>query len=906
MPTESSATSGPVASAGVAAPAKPEPKVKYLKDYTPPPYFISHTRLEFALDDDGLDTQVRGVLTVRPACAKGTDLVLDGEGLALKQGSVKIDGGVLSDDAFMYDTVANTLTIHGEYVPNEEFIFESVVTIKPAKNTVLEGLYMSQGDYSTQCEAEGFRRITFYVDRPDVMAKFNVLIQADKKKCPVLLSNGNCIERGESPDGKHYAEFEDPFPKPCYLFALVAGDLACLKDQFVTMGGRKVDLSVFVKGESEVRKCEHAMRSLKRAMKWDEDTYGLEYNYDIFNIVAVPSFVFGAMENTSLNIFNSKYVLVSPETATDNDFNAVEGVVGHEYFHNYSGNRVTVNSWFQLSLKEGLTVFRDQSFSADMNSAAVKRIRDVSRLRVSQFAEDAGPMSHPIRPASYITCNSFYTATVYNKGAEVIRMLKTLVGEKGFRKGTDLYFSRHDGQAVTCDDWVHAIQDANPEVDLTVFRKWYSQSGTPVVTVDVMYDNASQQMTLSCEQMIPPTSKQPTAEPMLIPIRMGLIGPDGTSVPVDLGDGSAPALSKVLNFVDRKQDFVLRDVPKGSVPSLLRGFSAPVKLELVGGESNDELAFLMANDTDEFNRWESGQTLALNFILNCVRSEEEFDDIPETMVTAFRKTLTNGDIDAALRAEVFVLPGESYITEQVEVADPVRIRAARKHVRRQLAQRLEADFKAVLEAGLKNRGEYKLDPESQGQRVLTNVALGYLAALEEDETYDLCLRIVREGGNMTDVLSALSILTSTKSEQGATALAEFFQKWEQDYLVVDKWLQLQSTSSRDDTLDTVKMLTQHKAYKETIPNCVYALIGGYGATNAHIPTDGSGYEFLGDQVRKLDRFNPQVAARIARVFTRWRKYDAGRRVQMEEQLKLIKDSEGLSKDVFEVVSNCLA
>lgn len=909
MPFQQSTTAVASAAPDVAAPPAAEPKVKFLRDYTPPPYLVTDTRLVFLLDDDGLDTVVRATLSVRRADpAAELDFVLDGEGLKLLDAGLKIDGRALDASEFTYDTLANTLTIPAAVLPGPHFTFESAVSVKPAKNTALDGLYMSAGDYCTQCEAEAFRKITFYPDRPDVMAKFNVRIEADKQRYPVLLSNGNCVAEGDvdADPTRHWAEYVDPFPKPCYLFALVAGDLSHLKDSFTTMGGRHVTLRVYVKGESEVAKCHHAMRSLKRAMKWDEDTYGLEYNYDIFNIVAVPTFVFGAMENTSLNVFNSKYVLVSPETATDTDFNNVEGVVAHEYFHNYSGNRVTVSSWFQLSLKEGLTVFRDQSFSADMNSKTVKRIKDVSILRTAQFAEDAGPMAHPIRPASYITCNSFYTATVYNKGAEVIRMLKTVVGPEGFRRGTDIYFSRNDGKAVTCEDWVQAIQDANPKIDLSPLKKWYAQAGTPVLTVDINYDDAGSKMTLTCEQAIPPTQKQPTTEPALIPIRMGLIGPDGSPVLVDLSDGTVPEYTKVLNLAQTKTDFVLHNVPKGTVPSLLREFSAPVKLVRKGGVSPDDLAFIMANDTDEFTRWDAGQELALGFILDCVKSNgDTFQDVPETVIEAFRKTLLNDEIDAALRAAVFVLPAESYIVEQMDVADPVRIRGARKHVIKQIAESLEADFKKIVDIGLADSGEYKLDPASQGKRALKNVALSYLASLQKKETHELCLKITREGSNMTDVLAALGTLASTQSAERSTALSEFYDKWQSYGLVVDKWLLIQASSSNDNVLDVVKGLTEHKAYSETVPNSVYALIGGYGRTNLHIPTDGSGYKFMADQVIHLNSINPQVAARMARTFTRWRKYDKMRQAQMEVELRRIKATEGLSKDVFEVVSNCL-
>ncbi|CDF33844.1 unnamed protein product [Chondrus crispus] len=911
MPFEQAAA--PVASAAggantattAIAPPSNEPKEKFLKDYTPPKFLVSDTHLNFELDDDGLNTIIKGKLSVVPKCDVGTPFILDGSGLQLLDGSVKVDGRVLDPSEYVYNTAAKTLTIAS--VPSGPFTFESEVSVKPAKNTALDGLYMSTGDYCTQCEAEAFRKITFFPDRPDVMSKFTVRISADKVKYPVLLSNGNCISSGtETGDpSRHWVEYVDPFSKPCYLFALVAGDLSHLEDEFTTMGGRKVTLRVYVKGAGEVAKCHHAMRSLQKAMKWDEDTYGLEYNYDIFNIVAVPTFVFGAMENTSLNIFNSKYVLVSPETATDSDFNGVEGVVAHEYFHNYSGNRVTVSSWFQLSLKEGLTVFRDQSFSADMNSATVKRIQDVTSLRIAQFAEDAGPMAHPIRPESYITCNSFYTATVYNKGAEVIRMLKTLVGPEGFRKGTDIYFSRNDGKAVTCEDWVQAIQDANPEIDLGVFRRWYSQAGTPIITVDAKYDETTSRMTLSCDQAIPPTKKQPTTQAALIPMKMGLIGPDGNAVPVDMGDGKAPEESKVLILQEAHTDFVLHNVPKGTVPSLLREFSAPVKIERKGGVSADELAFIMGNDTDEFSRWDAGQTLSLKFILDCVKSEGDFSDVPQTMIDAFRKTLLNKNIDAALRAQVFRIPPESYITEQMELADPVRIRAAREHVINQVASGLELDFRKILDEGLAETGEYKLDPASQGTRALKNIALMYLGALEKKDIHELCLKIVRDGSNMTDVLAALGVLSNAKCEERTVALSEFYEKWQSYGLVVDKWLSIQATSTREDVLGIVKGLTAHKCYSETVPNSVYALIGGYGRMNLHIPSDGSGYKFLTDQVIHLNSINPQVAARMARCFTRWRKYDKTRQNQMEAELRRVKATEGLSEDVFEVVNNCL-
>lgn len=598
---------------------------------------------------------------------------------------------------------------------------------------------------------------------------------------------------------------------------------------------------------------------------------------------------------------------MSPETATDTDFNNVEGVVGHEYFHNYSGNRVTCSSWFQLSLKEGLTVFRDQSFSADMNSAAVKRISDVTILRSFQFSEDAGPMSHPIQPQSYITCNTFYTTTVYNKGAEVIRMLKTIVGPSGYRAGTDIYFSRHDGQAVTCDDWVTAIADANPHIDLSVFRRWYVTSGTPVVNVNVIRNEKERTMTLVCNQSIAPTSKQPSAEPLFIPIRIGLIAPDGSPVPVDLQDGTTPEETRVLMFDQRDSTFVLHNIPDGTVPSLLRDFSAPIKLVREDEVTKEELSFLMANDSDEFNRWESGQKLILDFVLECIHASGDFEPFPATVASSFRKLLLNDEVDGSLRAQVLTPPTESYVLEQLKDADPVRVREALTHFKRELATHLESDLMNVVSSGMKEeQSEYKLDPASQGKRALKNVALGLLASLKKDEVYTICLEIVRTGSNMTDVLAPLTCLSSSESKDREVALAEFYKKWEHDYLVVDKWLRMQSTAKYDGVLDNVKELLQHPAYKESVPNCVYALLGGYGGWNVHMPSDGSGYKFLADQVIHLNSINPQVAARVTRPFTMWRKFEAGRRGQMEAELKRIAAVDKLSKDVYEVVSKSLA
>lgn len=739
------------------------------------------------------------------------------------------------------------------------------------------------------------------------MSKYTVRITGSKSRFPVLLSNGNCTSSGDvmGDSSKHWAEYIDPFKKPCYLFALVAGDLVHIEDKFTTMNKRDVTLRIYVKGENELPKCSHAMTSLKKSMKWDEDTYGLEYDLDIFNIVAVPDFTMGAMENKSLNIFNSKYILASKDTATDTDFSNVEGVVAHEYFHNYSGNRVTVNSWFQLSLKEGLTVFRDQSFSSDMNSAAVNRIGDVAVLRSAQFAEDAGPLAHPIRPHFFQTINNFYTVTVYNKGAEVIRMLHTLCGPEGYRKGTDIYFSRHDGQAITTTEWVKALHDANPNAfDLEKFSRWYSQAGTPKVTVTSDYDKEKKTLTLNMSQVVPPTHKQPEKLPALIPVKTGLIGPDGSPVAVDLGGSGEAAMEKVLILSEEKQSFVLHNVPEGTIPSLLRNFSAPVMLSYKQGESIEALAFQMGNDADEFNRWEAAQKLALKIILPAVQSSGEFPPLPAAVIDAFRKTLVNESIDAALRSEVFYLPTESYILGQLDVADPVRIRDARRHMRKQLAEGLEKELLAALNKPTQTK-EYTIDPEAMGERALRNVALSFLTMLESEDTFNKALDQVVHGTNMTDVQAALSVLANSKCTQRDVALKEFYNKWEKNQLVVDKWMRIQATSQREDVLESVQKLLDHEAFNIKIPNCVYALIGGFAGTNMHISENGEGYKFVADQILRLDKINPQVAARIARVFTRIKKYDAKRQAQMCVELERIQATEGLSKDVIEIVGNCL-
>lgn len=902
-PHSHAASTAMAASNGTTVATPTAPQLTYLKDYKPPSYLVDTVRLEFDLDDEGLDTKVKASLTIRADCSPDTPLELDGENVELLPGTLAVNGTPLSTSQYTVDPKKLTIPASALPASGTAFTLTSEVRVKPTKNTALEGLYFSTNSncFVTQCEAEGFRKITYFPDRPDVMSTYSVRISASKSKYPILLSNGNCVDSGDLEDGKHFVEYEDPHKKPCYLFALVGGDLAHMKDTFTTMNGRQVNLVIYVKGESEVPKCKHAMESLKKSMKWDEDVYGLEYDLDIFNIVAVPDFTMGAMENKSLNIFNSKYILGSSDTATDGDFNRIEGVVAHEYFHNYSGNRVTVSSWFQLSLKEGLTVFRDQSFSSDMNSATPKRIDDVYIMRSAQFAEDSGPMSHPIQPKQFQTINNFYTVTVYDKGAEVIRMLHTLCGPKGYRRGTDIYFKRHDGQAITTNEWLQAIHDANPDAfDLAKFKRWYDQAGTPSVTVTSEYDAAAKTLTLNMSQVVPPTHKQPEKLPALIPVKTGIIGPDGKPVAVDIGDGK-PEMDKILILQEEKDTFVLHNVPEGSMPSMLRGWSAPVNFKYEQGETIEALAFQMANDADEFNSWEAGQKLCLKVINECLAADT-MPEVPAGIVEAFRKALSNTSVDAELRACLFGLPSESYILEQASVRDPVKIRAARNHLKLALATGLEKEFLAVLDEPVDET--YSLDTVSQGKRAMRNTALAYLGALKKEEIYEKALAVVRAGRNMTEVQSALTTLAGSESTQRDAALKEFADKWNGNQLVLDKWLRTQSSAPRADALEVTKKLMEHEAFKITVPNCVYALFGGYMG-NMHIPTTGEGYEFIADQVLALDKINPQVASRIARVFTKIKKYDENRQSQMREQLIRIKGTEGLSKDVTEIVGNCL-
>lgn len=875
------------------------PKAIYLKDYTPPEFTVERIELRFELGEEStLVTQQSRLRANESGGAAGRPLVLHGQELELLE--LQIDGKAVGEEG--YRSEGEWLTI--EQVP-DAFDLTIVTRIYPQKNTSLEGLYTSSGKFCTQCEAEGFRKITYYLDRPDVMSTFTTTLVADKENYPVLLSNGNRVDSGDLDGGRHFATWHDPFRKPSYLFALVAGRLECLSDSYTTTSGRKVALELYVE-PGNLDKTRHAMDSLKAAMQWDEQRFGLEYDLDIYMIVAVGDFNMGAMENKGLNIFNTAYVLAKPETATDGDYEGIEGVIAHEYFHNWTGNRVTCRDWFQLSLKEGLTVFRDQEFSADMGSRAVKRINDVRMLRAHQFPEDAGPMSHPVRPASYVEINNFYTVTVYEKGAEVVRMYQTLVGRDGFRKGMDLYFERHDGQAVTTDDFRVAMADANG-LDLEQFGRWYNQAGTPVVTVQHHYDAPAQTWTLTLTQECPTTPGQDTKLPFYIPFAIGLLDDKGQDMPLQLaGEAAAGDTTTLLHLREARQEFRFVNVTEQPVPSLLRGFSAPVMLK--ADRSNEELAFLLAYDSDDFNRWDAGQQLAINVLLGLI------DDViagkPLELDTGFieaiRKTLESETLEPALVAETLVLPSESLLAELCEPADPVAIHEARHFMRTQLASALRESFTTIRSRN-QVPGEYRYNAHDAGQRRLRNVCLRYLMLLEDKQVTAECLSQFGTAGNMTDCMAALAALNDHAGDERDQALSAFYDKWQDDALVVNKWFSLQAGCHLPGTLDKVQQLLNNPAFDIANPNRVRSLIGAFARGNPlHFhAADGRGYRFVADQVLRLDELNPQVASRLAGAFNRWRKYDASRQQLMQDELKRILSRPDLSRDVYEIVSRAL-
>lgn len=873
-----------------------EPKTIYLKDYKPYPYQVTHVDLVFSIAPG------QTTVTAKTQFEKttGGDLFLNGEDLELK--SIKIDGKNLQEGAdYTRDEKGITLPAPAA----SEFTLEIVTVVKPETNTRLEGLYMSGGNYCTQCEAEGFRRITYYPDRPDVMATFITRIEADKKTCPILLSNGNMAAHGDLPGGRRFALWADPFPKPCYLFALVAGDLIQVHDVYTTGSGRKIDLYIYVRHGDEDQ-CAHAMESLKKSMKWDEDVYGLEYDLDIFNIVAVSDFNMGAMENKSLNIFNTALVLAHQDTATDGDFMRVESVIAHEYFHNWSGNRVTCRDWFQLSLKEGLTVFRDQEFSADLNSRAVQRIDDVIQLRRLQFAEDSGPLAHPIRPDNYIEINNFYTMTVYEKGAEVIRMMRTILGSENYRKGTDLYFSRHDGQAATCEDFVKCMEDASG-TDLSQFRLWYSQAGTPEITFKGIYDANAKTYKVELSQSIPDTPGQRNKKPMHIPIAIGLLNDNGDDIsllppPPRGSEAEDPRLrgerTIVLPLTEKDQSFVLHNIGSKPVPSVLRNFSAPVKLKT--DISDDNLAFLMAHDSDGFNRWEAGQTLALrviNKILDdaSVTLKEFIENYGLLIERGFEK-----GCDGALLARALELPGISFVGQQREQANPPKIHAATEQIRADIRKAYTSKLQELYE---RNRTEkvFSIAPQAMGQRALQNAVLSLL------DDADLAFVQYESANNMTDRVAALALLADSEALERDKAFADFYGRFKNYPLVIDKWFALQAAAIKPDVLETLSGLRAHADFNIRNPNRVRSLYASFAMNNpvCFHAADGSGYRFLSDAIIELNDINPQIAARLLTPLRDWRRYTQDRQEKIKASLQKIMDQPKLSPDVYEIVSKTL-
>ncbi len=863
------------------------PQAIHLKDYTPPNCRIDAVDLRFELDETA--TTVRNTLAIT-MLADGP-LFLHGQQLELL--AIALDDVPLGESEYSLD--ANGLTLHR---PPQRFTLTLTSRIHPAANTALEGLYVSSGNFCTQCEAEGFRKITWYPDRPDVMAVFTTTLVADAKRYPVLLANGNPIARETLADGRHSVTWHDPFPKPCYLFALVAGDLAKVEDRYTTASGREVKLEIYVQHGNE-DKTAHAMASLQRAMRWDEQRYGREYDLDIYMIVAVDDFNMGAMENKGLNIFNSRFVLARPDTATDTDYYHIESVIAHEYFHNWSGNRVTCRDWFQLSLKEGFTVFRDQQFSADHHSPAVVRINEVRGLRSLQFTEDAGPMAHPVRPDSYVEINNFYTMTVYEKGAEVIRMLHTLLGEEGFRRGSDEYFRRHDGQAVTCEDFIAAMAAVTPSPlgdggnTLSGFMGWYHQAGTPQLSLRREYDEATATLTLHFTQHTPPTPGQPDKQPVWVPIRLALLD----------RDSGATLLPEQVCLLDQgAQDFHFENLPANAVPSLLRGFSAPVKLE--HDLSDEELAALMAHDDDPFARWEAGQQLMLRVLLAQYREGRNEAELPPHLATAFARLLTDEASDPALRAEAMTLPALDYVGEFIEQLDPLRLHALHLGLQQALAQTQHA----ALLAGYQTHQDahYRADATAVARRQFKNQCLHYLALLPEGG--ELAAEQYKTADNMTDSLAALAALSRNRHPQAIDALADFEQRWQSDRLVMDKWFALQASVPDQACFAEVQSLLRHPDFQLTNPNRVRAVIGSFAMRNpvGFHQADGAAYAWLAERIIQLDGLNPQIAARLLTPLTQWQRYDATRQQAMRAALQSVLDSGERSADVYEVASKGLA
>ena len=921
-------------------------KTIYRKDYRPPVFQVEHIELGIDLDPAATVVAARLHLVRQNPGA----LELDGEGLALLE--IALDHRPLPPRAYRLATRGDEQTLTIAELP-ERCVLDIAVRISPEANTSLMGLYLSGGNFVTQCEAEGFRKIVFFPDRPDIMARYTVMLRADRARYPVLLSNGNLVESGRLPDGRHYAKWEDPFPKPSYLFALVAGKLAHIERRVKTKSGRMVLLQVYT-DRHDLSKAGHALASLERSLKWDETRFGLELDLDRFMIVAVGDFNMGAMENKGLNIFNTKFVLADSRTETDGDFANVEGVVGHEYFHNWTGNRVTCRDWFQLTLKEGLTVFRDQEFSADMAVAqlngnpgadaagvrATLRIENVRNLRAAQFPEDAGPMAHPVRPESYQEIGNFYTATVYQKGSEVIRMQQTLLGRDGFRAGMDEYFRRHDGQAVSCDDFVSAMEsiyvEQKPGRKLDRFRRWYSQAGTPRVSASTAYDSATGKLTLTLRQLCPKVGGERATgtakQPFHIPFAVGLLDRDGRSIPLALeGEVAAqPSLAnathdaptiasttRVLDLVDDQQDFVFVDVASDAVPSLLRDFSAPVIVEYP--YTDTDLALLLVHDVDPFNRWEAGQRLATRELIRLTHDAESGRPlaIGSVLIDAYRTTLRDPRLAPGLKEAAITLPGEGIIGEQLPIYDPAAVRRARLFLIDTLAATLADDWHAVYTSH-QTRGRYSPASGQAARRALKNCALGYLARLDDRDAQSLVDRQWASADNMTDRLAAFTAMVNAPDRvdggRGATrrvqAIDAFHRQFHRDPLVVDKWLRVQATTieSDDAVLDAVAALTRHTAYAPNNPNKVFALLGGYFANNpaAFHRVDGRGYAFWAEQILILDAINPTVAGRLARALERWRKLPPALQASANAALLRVRKAERLSRDVIEILDKALA
>jgi aminopeptidase N len=889
----------------------------YLKDYLPPSYVIDETHLTFKLFEDKTLVSSRLFMRRNPNAGQQgrAELVLNGHDLVLEK--LILDGEVL--DSKDYTVTDDTLII--PKVP-ESFVLECETTIKPQENTSLEGLYKSRVMFCTQCEAEGFRKITYYLDRPDVLSSFTTRIEADKTLYPVLLSNGNNLASGDLEDGRHFVTWEDPFKKPSYLFALVAGKLSSVEDSYITCSDREIQLQIFVE-KKDLDKCDFAITSLKKAMKWDEDVYGREYDLDIFMIVAVDDFNMGAMENKGLNIFNSSCVLANPATSTDQAFQRIEAIVAHEYFHNWSGNRVTCRDWFQLSLKEGFTVYRDSEFSADMGSRAVKRIEDVSFLRTVQFAEDSGPMAHSVRPESYMEISNFYTVTVYEKGAEVVRMQANLLGPEKFRQGTDLYFDRFDGMAVTTEDFVQVMEEVSG-LDLVQFRRWYSQAGTPRLEVNGEYDSQLHTYSLTMSQSCLPTPSQATKEPFYIPLRMGLLDPQGMPMPLCLeqsgeevgeGDGKNDVSDElVLHFSEAEQSFVFKNITEQPVPVLLRGFSAPVKLHYP--YSRDELMLLIQHEQDGFARWEASQQLALQILdeLLLLYQQEKALVVDGRITAAYDSVLqaavNDVSLDKAMLSNLLLLPSEAYLAELAEEVDVDGIHFVREFLRRHLASELEEKFLAVYES-CRNAVPYIYSAEEIARRALQNTVLNYLACLDKSDCWELVQNQYKSANNMTDSSAAIRALVNNPSAQSKALrdelIAGFYETWQHENLVVDQWFSMQSAVSAPDNLEQIVSLMQHPAFDIKNPNKVRSVIGAFCHNNAvgFHQLDGSGYDFLADQVITLNTLNPQIASRLLTPLTRWRKFSKQRQEMMKAALNRIKETPDLSRDVFEVVSKSL-